>query len=62
MLQLFDRYFINPVSYYDMSKGAIITRNMYVGDRTARPLDIDRSTGIWTYARDCKLNLIDTGG
>lgn len=65
MLQKFDPEhggkFINPVSYYDMAAMQITTRNMYVSDRTASPLTID-ADGNWLYAKNCKLNLIDTGG
>lgn len=62
LLQVFEDSFVNPVEYYDMVKGEIVTRNMYVSDRTARPGKIDPDTGVWLTARDCKLNLIDTGG
>ena len=62
MLQIFERKFVNPVSYYDMTAGGIITRNMYVSDRTAQPGQVDPSTGIWITAKNCKLNLVDTGG
>lgn len=62
LLQLFHQNFVNPVEYYDMVKGQVIIRNMYVNDRTARPGRINPQTGEWITAKDCKLNLIDTGG
>ena len=61
LLQQFERKFVSAVEYYDMAKGAGIVRHMYVNDRTAGPFRIDPATGIWLIARDCKLNLIDTG-
>ena len=61
LLQQFERKFVSAVEYYDMAKGAVIVRYMYVNHRTARPFRIDPATGIWLIARDCKLNLIDTG-
>lgn len=61
MLQLFEENFVNPIEYYDMAKGKVIVRNMYVNDRTARPGRINPQTGEWITAKDCKLNLIDTG-
>ena len=60
MLQQFSSNFVSSVSYYDMEQGRIIARQMYVGDRTAKPLEVD-STGKWITAKQCKLNLIDTG-
>lgn len=61
LLQIFDEHFVNPVTYYDMSKGTMITRNMYVSDRTAKPQKIDPNTGAWIIAKDCVLSLVDTG-
>lgn len=61
LLQIFEIHFVNPVSYYDMAKGAIVTRNMYVSDRTAQPYKVDPETGMWLVAKNCKLSLIDTG-
>lgn len=42
LLQQFERKFVSAVEYYDVAKGAVIVRNMYVSDRTARPFRIDR--------------------
>ena len=53
---------MNEVEYYDMAKGEVISRKMYVSDRTAQPFEIDPATGAWTKAKSCKLNLVDTGG
>ena len=61
MLQIFKRKFVVPISYYDMEAGDIITRNMYVSDRSGNPGVVDPNTGKWITAKRCKLNLIDTG-
>ena len=61
LLQLFDLNFVNTVEYYDMTEGEVISRRMYVNDRTAQPLEIDLQTGAWLTVKNCKLNLIDTG-
>jgi hypothetical protein len=61
MLQQFRSNFIASVTYYDMEQGGLITRRMYVSDRTAKPFTVDPKTGIWIKAKQCKLNLIDTG-
>lgn len=61
LLQLFKSNFVNPVEYYDMTEGKVITRRMYVSDRTAMPKRINPQTGEWVEAKNCKLNLIDTG-
>ena len=61
LLQIFNVSFVNPVSYYDMMQGKIITRNMYVSDRSASAKRVDPATGAWLVAKNCKLSLIDTG-
>lgn len=61
LLQIFQSNFMVTVSYYDMTAGKILSRRMYVGDRTARPGRVDPATGVWLEAKDCKLNLIDVG-
>ena len=61
LLQIFNASFVNPVSYYDMMQGKIITRNMYVSDRSASAKRVDPATGAWLVAKNCKLSLIDTG-
>ena len=60
-LQAFDASFVLPVQYYDMSKGAVVVRKMYVNDRTAQPDGFLADGMSWAGARNCKLNLIDTG-
>jgi len=35
LLQLFDLNFVNTVEYYDMTEGEVVSRRMYVNDRTA---------------------------
>lgn len=61
ILQAFDASFVLPVQYYDMSKGAVLVRKMYVNDRTAQPDGFLADGMSWAGARNCKLNLIDTG-
>ena len=61
LLQLFQINFVNTVEYYDMAKGAVIARKMYVSDRTAQPKTIDPITGVWLIVKNCKLSLVDTG-
>lgn len=60
ILSVFDNNFVNGVTYFDMQKGSKITRQMYVGDRTADAyaIDDDGNVTIW---KDCAFNLIDTG-
>lgn len=60
MLQQFSATFTASVAYYDMEQGKVITRQMYVGDRTALPLGVNPD-GSWIKAQQCKLDLIDTG-
>lgn len=61
LLRLFQANFVNTVEYYDMTEGKVVSRRMYVSDRTAQPKRIDPATGVWLEAKNCKLNLIDTG-
>ena len=61
ILQAFDASFVLPVQYYDMAKGAVVVRKMYVNDRTAQPDGFLADGMSWAGARNCKLNLIDTG-
>lgn len=60
ILQIFRTDFAVPVTYYDQEAGDLITRQMYVSDRTAQPQKVD-SSGRWITAKQCKLDLIDTG-
>ena len=60
ILRIFDREFVNDVTFFDMVSGARITRKMYVNDRTATPYAIDDNGNV-TVWKDCSLNLIDTG-
>jgi len=61
LLRIFKTDFVNPVTYYDMTEGTVITRRMYVSDRSALPKKINPDTGAWITAMACKLSLIDTG-
>lgn len=60
ILNIFERSFINDVTYYDMQLGRKRTRKMYVNDRTATPLAVDDDGNVVVW-KDCSLNLIDTG-
>lgn len=62
LLQIFAASYVNPVTYYDMAAGKLVTRQMIVSDRSAQPYKIDPATGVWREAKNCKLNLVDTGG
>lgn len=61
LLQIFEANFVNTVTYYDMTKGTIISRKMYVSDRTASPRTINPDTGVWLTVKNCSLSLVDTG-
>lgn len=61
LLQLFKTSYVNDVTYFDAAEGQKVTRKMYVSDRSQAPHEVD-SDGNVTVWRDCKLNLIDTGG
>lgn len=60
MCSIFRKNFVVSVKYYDMALG-VITRRMYVSDRSARPDGIAEDGMTWLRAADCTLNLIDTG-
>lgn len=60
ILMIFERSFVNNVTYFDMVTGRKVTRKMYVSDRTASPLSVDEEGNVTTW-KDCALNLIDTG-
>lgn len=60
ILQCFDAHFVVNIQYYDMAAGLKV-RSFYVSDRSARPLNFMEDGMTWKTARDCKLNLIDTG-
>lgn len=49
------------VQYFDMKTNGWMVRNMYCGDRSARPYEIDKSTGRPKYYVNCSVNLIDIG-
>lgn len=49
------------VSFWDPVANNIKTLKMYCGDRRAEPYYLDNS-GKPTHYKDCKVNLIDTGG
>lgn len=60
-LQEFERNFYSTVEFPDMVHNCWCTKIMYPGDRSAEPLYLDSETGLPTYFKNCKCNLIDTG-
>lgn len=60
MLRATEDFFV-PVTFEDYRTGQPITITMYVGDRTAEPLFVDKETHKITKYANCKFNLIDTG-
>jgi hypothetical protein len=60
ILMMFERSFVNDVTFFDMVRGRKVTRKMYVNDRTAIPLAVDEEGNVTAW-KDCALNLIDTG-
>ena len=60
--QLFEQKATNIVEYFDYKCGEMVARSMRVDAISARPGRINPQTGEWITAKDCKLNLIDTGG
>ena len=53
--------FYVPVTFEDYRTGKPITITMYPGDRTAKPLFVDKTTHKVTKYENCKFNLIDCG-
>ena len=60
ILSIFERNFVNEVTYFDAVKKRFHTRQFYVGDRSGRPFNPDMLMNPRAW-RDCKANLIDTG-
>ena len=60
MLRAVEPFYV-PVTFEDYRTGQPITITMYVGDRTAEPLFVDKNTHKVTKYRNCKFNLIDAG-
>ena len=60
MLKAVEPFYI-PVTFEDYRTGRPITITMYPGDRTAKPLFVDKKTHIVTKYENCKFNLIDCG-
>lgn len=53
--------FYVPVTFEDYRTGRPITITMYPGDRTGKPLFVDRMTHMITYDESLAFNLIDAG-
>lgn len=57
----FNKHFYFNATYYDMQKNTLLTKKMYVGDRSAMPFIVDSETGKPTYYLDCQANIIGIG-
>lgn len=60
MLKAVEPFYV-PVTFEDYRTGRPITVTMYPGDRTAKPLFVDKDSHIVTKYENCKFNLIDCG-
>ena len=60
ILSLMTDFFFN-LTFVDPVTNSLRTIRAYCGDRRAEPYKLD-SNGIPTHYRNCKVNLIDTGG
>jgi hypothetical protein len=60
MLKAVEDFYV-PVTFEDYRTGKPITITMYPGDRTAKPLFVDKTTHKVTKYENCKFNLIDCG-
>lgn len=60
MLKAVEPFYV-PVTFEDYRTGLPITITMYPGDRTAKPLFVDKNRHIITKYENCKFNLIDAG-
>ena len=59
VLSLFSRSFYDNVTFFNQSTGTYETRQMYVGDRSARMWRRNPSTGAVMGWTDCKLSLVE---
>lgn len=60
MLRAVEPFYVK-VTFEDYRTGQPITITMYPGDRSAKPLFVDKSTHKVTMYEECSFNLIDTG-
>lgn len=60
MLKAVEPFYV-PVTFEDYRTGKPTTIIMYPGDRTAKPLFVDKNSHIVAKYENCKFNLIDTG-
>lgn len=61
ILSIFDSNFFVDVTFEDYRTGNPITRKMYVGDRTVKPLFVDKGTKKIKADELLAFNLIDCG-
>lgn len=57
----FNKHFYFNATYYDMQKNTLLTKKMYVGDRSAMPFIVDSETGKPLYYLECQANIIGVG-
>lgn len=60
MCKEFEKFFLT-VTYPNMCGGGWTTREMYVGNRSAKPFRLNKETGLPEDYLDCRANLIDLG-
>lgn len=60
LLKEFEKFTVT-VEFPDMVRNCWKTLVMYPGNRTAKPAEISRETGLPTLYKDCKVNLTDCG-
>lgn len=60
ILQQFEN-FVALVRFPDMVHNEWLTLEMYPGNRTATPVEINPETGLPSRYKDCKVNIIDCG-
>lgn len=60
LLQQFENFHF-MCTYPDMVHNRWTTRKMYAGDRSAKPIHVDRATGLPDIYGPCKVNIIDVG-
>lgn len=61
LLQFFNANFYFKMRYLDMVTNTMVTRECYVGDRSAQPFLYDKTTNRPKYYLNCKANVVDTG-
>lgn len=60
ILSAIEPFFV-PVTFEDIRSGGIITIDMYPGDRTVKPLFVDKDSHSMTRSETLSFNLVDCG-